>query len=336
MNSIRIFLVVAILFFATLLVLQTQYKKTQVYHDKYECIYEDQLDLLEFNKSLINKIDSLQVTLDSLQNRYKIFDTEPARDFIDIMNAIMHVESSGNANMLHVDAGKDAVGIGCDPDTNVALDVEGAIGLDEISAPTNTANRGQLYTNADNELHMIDCAGTDVVFRKSGKHTIWVPASAMYPNTTNGCSALTQVELSNGPELKVLDFDDGSDEFAQFTVAFPKSWNEGTITFQPFWTISATGTNTVAWQLAAVGFGNSDDINTAFGTAVATSAKAHSGTSGDMMVSDESGAITISGASADSVTYFQINRDTSADNHASDARLVGVKVFYTINAGNDE
>ena len=168
-----------------------------------------------------------------------------------------------------------------------------------------------------------------------GKRTIWVPAAAMYPNTTNGCSALTQVELSNGPELKVLDFDDGSDEFAQFTVAFPKSWNEGTVTFQPFWTISATGTNTVAWQLSAIAFGNDDDINLAFGTPVATSAHAHSGTSGDMMMSPESGPVTITGAGVDSVTYFQINRDTSADNHTSDARLVGVKVFYTTDKVND-
>ena len=246
------------------------------------------------------------------------------------------VDGDSVDSLIRTDGSADKVAIGtASVDSNCLLTVEGAISLDEISAPTNTADRGQLYTNADNELHMIDGAGTDVVFRKSGKHTIWVPASAMYPNTTNGCSALTQVELSNGPELKVLDFDDGSDEFAQFTVAFPKSWNEGTVTFQPFWTISATGTNTVAWQLAGVGFGDSDDINTAFGTAVATSAKAHSGTSGDMMVSAESGAVTISGASVDSVTYFQINRDTSADNHASDARLVGVKIFYTIDAGND-
>ena len=59
----------------------------------------------------------------------------------------------------------------------------------------------------------------------AGKETIWVPATAMYPNTTNGCADLEQVELSNGPELKVLDFDKDSDEFAQFAVAFPKSWN---------------------------------------------------------------------------------------------------------------
>ena len=54
----------------------------------------------------------------------------------------------------------------------------------------------------------------------------------MYPNTTNGCADLAQVELSNGPEIKTLNFDKDSDEFAQFAVAFPKSWNEGTITFK--------------------------------------------------------------------------------------------------------
>ena len=47
-------------------------------------------------------------------------------------------------------------------DTNAILTVEGAISLDEISAPTNTASRGQLYTNADNHLHFINGAGTDV------------------------------------------------------------------------------------------------------------------------------------------------------------------------------
>lgn len=55
----------------------------------------------------------------------------------------------------------------------------------------------------------------------------------MYPNSTNGAEA-AQVELSNGPELKVLDFDKDTDEFAQFAVAFPKSWNAGTVTFQAF------------------------------------------------------------------------------------------------------
>jgi hypothetical protein len=220
----------------------------------------------------------------------------------------------------------------------VVLDVEGSIGLDELgSAPTYTANRGTLYAdNADN-LRFLDGEDVNTPVLIGGKHSIWVPAASMYPSTTNGCSALTQVETTAlRPDLKVLDFDDGSDEFAQFTVSFPKSWNEGTVTFQPFWTITATGTNTVAWQLAGISVANDASINTVFGTQVATTALAHSGTSNDQMVSVESGAITITGAAADTVTYFQINRDTSADNHASDARLIGVKLFYDIDAGNDE
>ena len=71
-----------------------------------------------------------------------------------------------------------------------------------------------------------------VAVKTAGTETIWVPASAMYPCTTNPCSDLTQVETTaQQPEMKVFDFDKDSDEFAQFTVAFPKSWNAGTVTF---------------------------------------------------------------------------------------------------------
>jgi len=109
MNSIRFFLIVALIFFATLLVLQAQFKKANVYHDKYECIYEDQIQLLDMNETLFNTIDSLQSTIDSLQTRYKIFDSEPARDIIDIINAIIEVESNGNINAYNPK--EDAVGI---------------------------------------------------------------------------------------------------------------------------------------------------------------------------------------------------------------------------------
>ena len=124
--------------------------------------------------------------------------------------------------------------------------------------------------------------------------------------------------------------------YAQFAVAFPKSWNEGTISFQPFWTVTGTNTGTVAWQLGAVAVSSDDSINTAFGTLVATTALAHSGTSNDLMVSVESGAVTIAGspAAADQV-FFQINRDVSADAQSGDARLLGVKLFFTTDAGND-
>jgi hypothetical protein len=175
------------------------------------------------------------------------------------------------------------------------------------------------------------------VAKTAGKESIYVPATAMYPSTTNPCSDLTQVETTAlRPDLKVLDFADGADDFAQFSVAFPKSWNEGTVTFQPFWTVTGTNTGTVAWQLAGVAITNDESINTAFGTQVATTALAFSGTSNDLMVSAESGAVTIAGSpAAADMCFFQINRDISADTQTGDARLLGVKLLFTTDAAND-
>jgi hypothetical protein len=169
----------------------------------------------------------------------------------------------------------------------------------------------------------------------AGKETIWVPAVAMYPNSTNGAEA-AQVELSNGPEIKVLDFDKDSDEFAQFAVAFPKSWNEGTVTFQAFFTATSTDTGTTAWGLSGVAIADNDSCNTAFGTQVVATAKAHSGTSNDLDVANESGAVTIAGSpSTDEQVFFQISRDVSADDLNADARLLGIKLFFTTDAAND-
>lgn len=246
-------------------------------------------------------------------------------------------EGSEPVERMRINAsGKVAIGT-TSPDSNAALTVEGALSLDEISAPTNTADRGQLYTNADNELHMIDGAGTDTIFLKSGKQTMWIPAAAMYPNTTAGCSALTQVELTNGPELKCLDFDDGATESAQFTVAFPKSWNEGTVTFKAYWCSTATDTDGVSWGLRACGMNDNETINLAFGTQIVVD-DANQGAANELMVTAESSAITIAGTpAAEDLTFFQISRihDDSNDTAAEDARLLGIKLYYTTDAGND-
>jgi len=178
-------------------------------------------------------------------------------------------------------------------------------------------------------------SGTAAV-KIAGKESIWVPALAMYPNSTSGCGDLAQVELSNGPEIKTLDFDKDSDEFAQFAVAFPKSWNEGTVTFQAFFTADTTNTGTTAWGLSGVAIADDDSINTAFGTQVVATAKAMSGTANDLAVANESGAVTIAGSpSVNEEVFFQISRDVSADSLTADAKLLGIKLFFTTDAAND-
>ena len=189
--------------------------------------------------------------------------------------------------------------------------------------------------NGTGQAKAVDAADATGAIKIAGKETIWVPAVAMYPNSTNGASA-EQVELSNGPEIKVLDFDKDTDEFAQFAVAFPKSWNAGTVTFQAFFTATSTDTGTTAWGLSAVALADSGDLNTAFGTQVVATAKAHSGTSNDLDVAAESGAVTIAGSpGADEYVFFQVSRDVSADDLNADARLLGIKLFFTTSAAND-
>jgi hypothetical protein len=178
-------------------------------------------------------------------------------------------------------------------------------------------------------------SGTAAV-KIAGKESVWVPANSMYPNSTNGCADLAQVELSNGPEIKTLDFDKDSDEFAQFSVAFPKSWNEGTVTFQAFFTADSTNTGTTAWGLSGVAIADDDSINTAFGTQVVATAKAMSGTANDLAVAAESGAVTIAGSpGVNEEVFFQISRDVSADSLTADAKLLGIKLFFTTDAAND-
>ena len=208
--------------------------------------------------------------------------------------------------------------------------------------PSFTASGGDsnvgidLKTKGTGVIRAEDGDGNVAAVKIAGKETIWVPAVAMYPNTTNGCANIAQTELSNGPELKTLDFDKDSDEFAQFAVAFPKSWNEGTVTFQAFFTANSTDTGTTSWALQGVALADNGDLNTAFGTAVAPTAKAMSGTANDLAVTAESGAVTIAGSpSTDEYVFFQISRDVSADDLNADAKLLGIKLFFTTDAAND-
>lgn len=166
-----------------------------------------------------------------------------------------------------------------------------------------------------------------------GKQTVWVPAAAMTSRTTNGAASGTTESTTNKVMNKTLDFDTTTAEFAQFTIAFPKGWNEGTVTFVPYWT-AASGSGTVIFSLAGVALSNDDAIDTAFGTAQTSSDTLI--TALDVHEGPESAAITIAGTPAvGDITYFQIARDIS-DTLGVDAKLIGIKLIYTIDSNVDD
>ena len=171
----------------------------------------------------------------------------------------------------------------------------------------------------------------------AGLSTIWIPAVAMYPTTTTGCNALAQVEVTAlRPELKSLDFPVAADSYAQFAIAFPKSWDRLALQYQTYWSVTGTDVNTVVFTLAAVAMSSDDPFGANFGTAVPNTALAHSGTANDLMVNVKSNDVTVDGSPAENdQVFFQIARDVSAGTQPADVRLLGVKLFFTTNAEND-
>jgi hypothetical protein len=179
-------------------------------------------------------------------------------------------------------------------------------------------------------------SGTAAV-KIAGTETMWVPAAAMYGATTNGADAQQVETTATRPDMKVLDFDAGTNEFAQFSVAFPKSWNEGTITYQVFWTPSNTNTGNCIFRLSGVSVGDGDTIDVAYGTNQDIT-DAGIGTVEDQQVSGVSPAVTIAGSPAvDQLCYLQLQRDATAgaDTFTGDARVLGIKIFFTTDAAND-
>lgn len=177
-------------------------------------------------------------------------------------------------------------------------------------------------------------------FDWTGKKTIWVPAGAMQPTVTAGCSPLARTQTTAGrPDIKGLDFDGtaATQEHAQFDIAMPKSWDLGTVTFQAFWTSkSNTGTETVLWELRGVAVTAGDTIDVVFGTFVGPAADANTSAIEEMQVTAESGAVTIDGTPVDDdQVFFEIRRDPDNDTMTEDATLIGIKIFITTDIGND-
>lgn len=163
-------------------------------------------------------------------------------------------------------------------------------------------------------------------------NTMWFAASGMTPRTTNGAAPGITESTTNQVMYDTLDFDQTTSEYAQFNVSFPKGWDLGTVTAEFYWT-ATTGSGTVTWGLQGLALSDDDAIDTAFGTAQTVTDTLLA--TGDLHRSSATAAITIAGTPAEGDwVVFQVYRDV-ADTLTGDARLIGVKLFYTATTLDD-
>jgi hypothetical protein len=199
--------------------------------------------------------------------------------------------------------------------------------VEQASAPATPASGfGRYYTTTTGKPAHVNDAGTPQILYTNPE--IFIRAISMIPTLTAGSAPLATSETTtNDVNYQSLDFDQTTQEHANFTIVMPDDWNAGTVTFKAYWT-AAAGAGTVVWGLQGISFADDDALDTAFGTAQ-TSTDTLLAT-GDMHISPVSSAITIAGTPAvGEPVVFRIYRDTATDTLTGDAKLIGLKLYYT-------
>ena len=228
--------------------------------------------------------------------------------------------------------------------TNKTLTATGSAVNEFTLANASTGNGPTLSSTGETNVDInINPKGTGTLksgtaaVKIAGKETIWVPAAAMYGPTTNPADAAQVETTAIRPDLKVFDFDASTKQYTQFTIAMPKSWNEGTVTYQVYWSPSTTNTGNAIFGLQGVACADGDTIDVAYGTAIEVT-DAGIGTVEDQQISSESSAMTVAGSpAAGEQSYFQLYRDAAdgSDTFTGECRVLGIKLFFTTDAAND-
>jgi hypothetical protein len=220
--------------------------------------------------------------------------------------------------------------------TNLTLTGTEAIQIpvgDDAERP-GTPAEGDVRGNTDTHAKAIEAylSAAWQVLRVAGLEPVWLPAQVWTPRETNGAVPQLRELATNDIMINTLLFDPTTSWAAHFSMAMPKSWNEGTVTYVPFWT-AASGSGTVIWDLAGRAYGDSDALDTAPGTAISVTDTLL--TANDLHKGPTSAAVTMAGSPAeDDLIILEISLDV-AGTLAVDAELIGVMVYVTFDLPDD-
>jgi hypothetical protein len=255
---------------------------------------------------------------------------------------ILTGQGSTNDVTVKNDADADVIKV---PTGTTNVDIVGALTASNLSG-TNTGDEAAASTTVAGVVELATIAETNTGTDTSravtpdglsgATRTIFLSAAGGTPTTTGGCAAVVQVEAAtNDVDYWVLDYDASTDESAFWQFVMPDSYDGGTITATFYWT-AASGSGNVVWGCQGLSFADSDAIDTAYGTAQTVTDGLL--TAADVHISSATSAITLAGGPAGGeLVNIKVYRDADngSDTLAVDARLIGVRLEYTIDAYSD-
>lgn len=177
-------------------------------------------------------------------------------------------------------------------------------------------------------------ADADARYVGQGAHTIWLPAAAFVPWSHAPCGH----HAAHGGQFDTwrgLAFDPVAAEGAIAQLAMPKSWDAGSLTFEVLWAAGAAGAGTVAWRIFATSQGDGDGPPGGWALDGLALNDAAAGAGVTCMTAGAAGPV--SGAGERDLLNVLIYRAAgdAADTFAAEAILKGLRVLYTVAAGND-
>jgi hypothetical protein len=240
------------------------------------------------------------------------------------------IQSGDNTVTTSAASGVDIVGDSVRLATDgsqIRLNADGSLSIDG-----DVGNSGQVITsNGAGPITWEDASGS------VGAQDLFISSVAMWPRVTSGSSSLSQTEVSTSLfNVQSLDFDQTTQEFAQMQFVMPRNWNNGTITATIYWT-AASGSGGVVWGVSGGAYSNDDALSAALGTAQTVSDTFIA--ADDLHITSTTSAITLAGTPSDGdFIAIQISRNTAdgSDTLNADAKLLGIRITFTLDAGTSE
>ncbi len=195
-------------------------------------------------------------------------------------------------------------------------------------------------TGGADRMHIVDDpAGSPVskyiTTRNLLKATItrdkWFSAKSDFIiRTDNGVTDITQLEsTTNKVNHFAANFDTAAEENIQFEWVPERNWNAGTVTAIFYWNnTGGASAETVDWEIKGVAIGNAANLDSAFGSAIQVTDTWAA--QNQIHISDATAAVTIAGATDTDYVVFNVARKVGTDDMAGDARLIGVRLTYSV------
>jgi hypothetical protein len=205
--------------------------------------------------------------------------------------------------------------------------VTGGGTIDGAASETIQAGQRATFTDDGTEWTSASQPLTD------GKRFMTLTAAFIAPTTTNGCSALAQIETATHKvNVLVRDFDDTPADYGFQTISLPPSYDGGNIDWRAVYTVTVgVAGQTLRCSMEGRMYGDDDPLDAAWGTAstvddtiIATS---------DVHVTAWA-TMTPANAGPGKLLAFRFSRAVFGT-HADNLRLIEIHMRPSLNKSND-